>query len=248
MFPNNQTAHITNTTFDGTSYRLIVVAKNITFSCSDSYTIVNSHFEHDDYCVCEFSFTIIANNIFIVRTILSKVNLIKITPKTSEGFRVFLTGITNKREALYPSCVNDSYYTINNLDWVNSSVPVYGYMLTDEAKDITSSDSAVFRNVKTIEYTEGFTHTKYFLYKKVPDGCTIIFPETFKRFEGDSIFKDSKNVTLDFTKSKEVVELDVYNSNYLTFVVPDDLYDEWITANNWSQMASQIKKASEYNG
>jgi hypothetical protein len=58
MFPNNQTVHIGNATFDGTSYRLIAVAKNITFSCSDSYTIVNSHFEHDDYCVCEFSFNI----------------------------------------------------------------------------------------------------------------------------------------------------------------------------------------------
>ena len=246
MFPNNQTVNISNTTFDGTSYRLIVVAKNITFSCSNSYTIINPYFECDDYCVCEFSFTIIANNIFIARTILSKVNLIKITPKTSEGFRVILTGITNKQEELYPSCVNDNYYIISSLNWINSSNPVYGYMLTDQTKDITSTSINEFSNVKTIEYTEGFTYAKDFLNQRVPDACTIVFPETFDRFEGNSTFKNAQNVTLDFTKSKEVVKLNVYNQNWLTFIVPDDLYDEWIIASNWSQMASQIVKASEY--
>jgi hypothetical protein len=31
-------------------------------------------------------------------------------------------------------------------------------------------------------------------------------------------------------------------------IVPDDLYDEWIAATNWSSLASKIVKASEFNG
>ena len=39
-----------------------------------------------------------------------------------------------------------------------------------------------------------------------------------------------------------------FNDTNSTFqiVVPDALYSQWIVANNWSQFASQIVKASEY--
>jgi hypothetical protein len=41
-----------------------------------------------------------------------------------------------------------------------------------------------------------------------------------------------------------------YTSADLKIVVPDALYDEWITATNWSDssIVSKITKASEYNG
>lgn len=32
----------------------------------------------------------------------------------------------------------------------------------------------------------------------------------------------------------------------LKIIVPDDLYDDWVAATNWSTYASQIVKASEY--
>lgn len=37
-------------------------------------------------------------------------------------------------------------------------------------------------------------------------------------------------------------------NQYCKVVIPDALYDEWIAASNWSTYASQIIKASEYNG
>jgi hypothetical protein len=36
------------------------------------------------------------------------------------------------------------------------------------------------------------------------------------------------------------------NSNTWKIVVPDNLYDQWIAATNWSTFASRIVKASEF--
>lgn len=38
------------------------------------------------------------------------------------------------------------------------------------------------------------------------------------------------------------------NASDRKIVVPDNLYDTWIAATNWSSLASQIVKASEFNG
>ena len=105
---------------------------------------------------------------------------------------------------------------------------------------------------------------------------TLIIPESFTSI-GDYAFADcyslasvvfSQGVTgigsnafgscygiilLDFQKSIAVPTL--LNKNAISeiksrcrIVVPDPLYDEWIAATNWSTYASQIVKASEYNG
>lgn len=54
---------------------------------------------------------------------------------------------------------------------------------------------------------------------------------------------------LDFTKNTAVPTLDNINAfSYCNcrFIVPDNLYDEWIAATNWSTYADRIVKASEY--
>ena len=38
-----------------------------------------------------------------------------------------------------------------------------------------------------------------------------------------------------------------YSNSDCKIVVPDALYDEWISATNWSSYASKIVKASEFN-
>ena len=178
-------------------------------------------------------------------------NLIKITPSSGGGFYLqTLRGIANSPLTLLPSWDGSTYFTTTSGKYggyYSCRIPCCGYLLTDKAEDITYSYTPDFGYVEELEYTEGFTYAENFLNERFPIAdCTIVFPETFKRFEGSLTFKNAQKVTLDFTKSKEVVKLDVYNQNWLTFVVPDDLYNEWIEANNWSQMASQIVKASEY--
>lgn len=40
--------------------------------------------------------------------------------------------------------------------------------------------------------------------------------------------------------------VNAFNSNTCLIIVPDNLYDEWIAATNWSTYADRIVKASEY--
>ena len=56
---------------------------------------------------------------------------------------------------------------------------------------------------------------------------------------------------VDFSEATAVPTLhsvNTFQNTNSTFkiVVPDALYDQWKAANNWSQFASQIVKASEY--
>ena len=58
-------------------------------------------------------------------------------------------------------------------------------------------------------------------------------------------------VEVNFSEATAVPQLsnvNAFNDTNSTFqiVVPDALYDQWKAANNWSQFASQIVKASEY--
>ena len=56
---------------------------------------------------------------------------------------------------------------------------------------------------------------------------------------------------VDFSEATSVPNLyyaSTFQNTNSTFkiVVPDELYDQWIVASNWSNFASQIVKASEY--
>lgn len=64
---------------------------------------------------------------------------------------------------------------------------------------------------------------------------------------------DCKNLeVLDFSANRLVAHVgklsDYWSPTHVAIIVPDSLYDEWIVAANWSTYASQIVKASEYNG
>ncbi len=78
---------------------------------------------------------------------------------------------------------------------------------------------------------------------------TIIMPESLEVL-GNYAFSGCSNIPcFDFRALKKVVRLTtsmVFNSTTGIFVVPDNLYDEWIAATNWSTYASRIVKASEY--
>ena len=79
----------------------------------------------------------------------------------------------------------------------------------------------------------------------IPDSVTSIGNYAFQNCYGMAFY--------DFRTSKSVPTLS--NTNALSnipsdckIVVPDSLYDSWIAATNWSTYASNIVKASEFNG
>jgi hypothetical protein len=79
----------------------------------------------------------------------------------------------------------------------------------------------------------------------IPDGVTSIGNYALYYCQGMAFydFRASKSVpTLSNTNAFDKIPSDC------KIVVPDNLYDTWIAATNWSTYASQIVKASEFNG
>lgn len=79
----------------------------------------------------------------------------------------------------------------------------------------------------------------------------LTFEERTNRFPNEASLFGANNVfkKIDLSKNKQVITLSGTIPNlksYTLFVVPDELYDEWIVAPNWSNYAKQIVKASEY--
>ena len=79
----------------------------------------------------------------------------------------------------------------------------------------------------------------------IPNGVTSIGSSTFNACNGMAYY--------DFRSLKSVPKLS--NSNAFSgipsdckIVVPDELYDTWTTAINWTSYASKMVKASEFNG
>lgn len=79
----------------------------------------------------------------------------------------------------------------------------------------------------------------------IPSGVTNIAGSTFNTCSGLALvdFRTHTSVpTLAYTNAFSSIASDC------KIVVPDELYDEWIAATNWSSVAKYIVKASEYNG
>ena len=99
----------------------------------------------------------------------------------------------------------------------------------------------------------------------IPEGVTIIFDNVFQRCYSLTSIIIPKRVTIirdyafqycfsltkyDFSQATAVPTL-TYSSAFdsinkiCKIVVPDNLYDQWIAATNWSTYADYIYKASE---
>lgn len=75
----------------------------------------------------------------------------------------------------------------------------------------------------------------------------IVFPENINSIANINLSQVTE--IFDFTKCKQVCALGRNVGSDLffmpKFVVPDNLYDQWIVANNWSRLTKYIYKASE---
>lgn len=84
-------------------------------------------------------------------------------------------------------------------------------------------------------------------------GCSYL--QTFKiqgevsRIDTWAFSNCNKLVCLNFSNNSitpTLTNVNAFNKTTCQFVVPDNLYDEWIAATNWSTYADRIIKASEY--
>lgn len=113
---------------------------------------------------------------------------------------------------------------------------------------------------KIVQYA--FNQTYYLKSIELPDNVTTIGDYAFYRTcitkfvasdqlesIGGTAFYDCYNLFIaDFRKATKVPTLgsNNFNRGAPKIIVPDDLYDEWIVATNWSIHTSKIVKASEY--
>jgi hypothetical protein len=82
---------------------------------------------------------------------------------------------------------------------------------------------------------------------------SVVIPSSVTSIEKDTFKGCTSLYALDFRNHTSVLTLSdssAFSSiaSDCKFVVPDELYDEWIAATNWASQASKIVKASEYNG
>jgi hypothetical protein len=79
----------------------------------------------------------------------------------------------------------------------------------------------------------------------IPQNVTSIGNDTFFSCYGMAYYDFRASIAVPTLSSTSVFE---YIPSDCKIVVPDSLYDTWIAATNWSTYASQIVKASEFNG
>lgn len=107
---------------------------------------------------------------------------------------------------------------------------------------ISLSEIIIPENVHTIPYRCFYACTSL---------CKVIFPSSIESIGTQAFDTRSTNMVLDFSAAIKVPK-PVSNSysqlgDPRAIIVPDDLYDEWVV--QWGKnYASQIVKASEYNG
>ena len=116
---------------------------------------------------------------------------------------------------------------------------------------ITTIDSYVFYNCYNLKNVECPSVAN--INNQAFSGCSclkdISFGSNVLSIKSNAFYDCGLLETCDFSNNTSVPTLEstiaFYGSNY-KIIVPDELYDEWITSTNWSSISSRIKKKSEY--
>ena len=172
---------------------------------------------------------------------------IKIPDETSNIHEYVFYRKTNLSDVTIPNTVTSiglyAFAVCTNLESVSF----------EENSQLTSIGSYVFQNctkLRNITIPNTVTNIGSFAFSGCANLLKIVVPESVTRIQASTFNNCVNIIRYDFTKVTAVPTLS--NVNAFTGInanckisVPDDLYDEWIVATNWSTYASYIVKASE---
>lgn len=118
-------------------------------------------------------------------------------------------------------------------------------------KAIFGSNRAYSNILKKSEIGNGVTTIDAGAFSGCYSLSSVVIPQGVTSI-GSNVFSSCISlVILDFSESTSVPTLSstsaIPTQAELRIIVPDDLYDTWIAATNWSSFASRIVKASEFN-
>ena len=139
---------------------------------------------------------------------------------------------------------SQAFYYCHSLSSVvipNGVTSIEGYTFSD----CYSLSSVVIPNSVTSIGSQAFSDCYSLSSVVIPNSVTSIGSQAFYYCSSVAFF--------DFSGHTSVPTLSNYNAfssiaSDCKIVVPDELYDSWIAATNWSSVASYIVKASEFNG
>ena len=137
---------------------------------------------------------------------------------------------------------DNSFSSCSNLETVviEGATGIYAYAFrycnrlysVDLGQNLTSLGAASFMGDSSLQHI------------KIPKGVTIIRSQAFQGCTGMEYYDFTDYTTIPSLQSTDVF----YNiPAACKIVVPDDLYETWITRTNWSNFSSHIIKESEWN-
>ena len=120
---------------------------------------------------------------------------------------------------------------------------------------VTSIGSYAFSNcysLASVVISQGVTLIGEYMFSYCYSLASVVIPDSVTSIGSSAFFNCYGMAYYDFRASKLVPTLSTGAFGNIPsdckIVVPDSLYDSWIAATNWSTYASNIVKASEFNG
>ncbi len=106
-------------------------------------------------------------------------------------------------------------------------------------------------SITSVILNDGITTLKQASFYDCQNLESVVFGRAFSSIESSAIWKCIKLKLLDFRRVTDVArrapgDINEKYNEALQIVVPDSLYDEWITSNVWAPLVDHIVKASEY--
>lgn len=143
-----------------------------------------------------------------------------------------------------------------------ASVPNYAFQYCEglesiifpaKSKVVNSYTLSNCRSLRTFSFPEGATGVMTYGFQTCFSLEYLKFPSTFTTISANAFASCYGIKCYDFSDCTAVPTLSATSAfnnraSDCVFVVPDELYDSWIAASNWSYLASYIVKASEFNG
>lgn len=184
--------------------------------------------------------TSIANNVFVSSGIQHlrvtdkvTINLLARTEIEEFSFSSKYTAIT---AAMFDSCTHLKYVKLGD--------------------NITSIGSNAFINcvsLKRVDLNEGLKTIESSAFYTCISLDKLIFPSTISTIGSQAFNQCSKMRVWDFSRCTSIPTLMHQNAFTLNtqlgkkIIVPDALYEEWITASNWINLSAFIAKVSDYD-
>lgn len=128
---------------------------------------------------------------------------------------------------------------------------VYSSKSSASLTSLTSNAFRAFDNVQRLVLPDGIRTIQNYALSALNSLTSLVIPSTVTTFWSDALSGNLFSCGyLDFSHVLQVPSLSsplTYLTAQCKIIVPDELYDEWIRATNWSAKASQTVKKSDWD-